>query len=298
MAAGARRLPTVVFCAAIAAACTKSPAGPSDPSSPTLLRGATVSAVDSTPIGGASVQVGAAYAVLSDANGLFQVDVGSAGTFPTNVTSNVAVQHRTSVTGPSADRVRVSLIPLSFDLNAFDQMFRTANARLQRWTTQPALVVVTRTMAFNRASASQFTTVDDQMTDDEVAQLIAHVTEGLTILTGGTYSTFASVDSERPGVGETVTVTRTGKIVVGRYTGVSGFSDIIGYGTWQEQSDGTVTGGSMFLDRDFDRNDARRRLLRIHELGHAPGNVDPDTDPGPVAHGSRYVEGRWAPRIP
>ena len=27
----------------------------------------------------------------------------------------------------------------------------------------------------------------------------------------------------------------------------------------------------MYLDRDFDRGDARRRLLRIHELGHALG---------------------------
>jgi hypothetical protein len=27
----------------------------------------------------------------------------------------------------------------------------------------------------------------------------------------------------------------------------------------------------MFLDRDFDRNDSRRRLLRMHELGHALG---------------------------
>ena len=27
----------------------------------------------------------------------------------------------------------------------------------------------------------------------------------------------------------------------------------------------------MFLDRDFDKNDNRRRLLRIHELGHALG---------------------------
>ena len=27
----------------------------------------------------------------------------------------------------------------------------------------------------------------------------------------------------------------------------------------------------MYLDRDFDRDDNRRRLLRIHELGHALG---------------------------
>ena len=27
----------------------------------------------------------------------------------------------------------------------------------------------------------------------------------------------------------------------------------------------------MYLDREFDQSDARRRLLRIHELGHALG---------------------------
>jgi hypothetical protein len=88
----------------------------------------------------------------------------------------------------------------------------------------------------------------------------------------------------------------------------------------------------MFLDRDFDKDDPRRRLLRIHELGHAHGymhvnsrtsimnpsvgpeptdfdraaaivafqrpvgNVSPDTDPGVVGLHSRSLtfEGvRW-----
>lgn len=38
-----------------------------------------------------------------------------------------------------------------------------------------------------------------------------------------------------------------------------------------EQPDGSVTGGAVFLDHTFDREDSRRRLLRIHELGHALG---------------------------
>jgi hypothetical protein len=45
----------------------------------------------------------------------------------------------------------------------------------------------------------------------------------------------------------------------------------IGYGMWSEQPDGSIVGGAMYLDRAFDRDDNRRRLLRIHELGHALG---------------------------
>ncbi len=40
---------------------------------------------------------------------------------------------------------------------------------------------------------------------------------------------------------------------------------------WSEQPDGSIVGGAMYLDREFDRDDNRRRLLRIHELGHALG---------------------------
>ena len=73
------------------------------------------------------------------------------------------------------------------------------------------------------------------------------------------------------GGSERVSATRGGKIVVGRYTGVVNLANTIGYGRWSSTPDGEVVGGAMFLDRDFDKNDSRRRLLRIHELGHALG---------------------------
>jgi hypothetical protein len=326
---------SVSLAVALLAACAKSPSGPSDPSSGKLLQGRTVSAIDGTAAAGISVQVGPAWTVLTDANGYFQAEIGGPGTYTTDATGAAIVERRTMLSGPTTERVRLSLIPASFDLDAFNQLCRTANSRLQRWTTQPSLVIVASVMAFENTPDNMFKATSEQMSDDEVTQLRAHMTEGLSLLTGGTYTNYAAVDVERPASGDRVASERTGKIVVGRYSGVKGFSDVIGYGTWQEQSDGRVTGGSMYLERDFDKNDSRRRLLRIHELGHAlgylhvmtresvmnpaigpeptdfdraaarvafqrqPGNVSPDTDPGSVPFGqSLGGGGRWVPRIP
>jgi len=299
-----------------------------------MLQGQAVNAIDGSAEAGVSVQVGPAWAVMTDGNGYFQADVGAPGSYATTATGSAIVERRTSVNGPSADRVRVSLIPASFDLQAFNQLVRSANSRLQRWTTEPSLVIVATAMAFKADSGSESTAISDQMSDDEVSQLVAHLTEGLTLLTGGTYTRFAAIDIERPASGDRVMSKRSGTIVVGRYSGIGSFSETIGFGTWQEQSDGRVTGGSIFLDRDFDRNDGRRRLLRIHELGHAlgylhittrtsvmnpaigpeptdfdrvaanlafqrpPGNVSPDVDPGPVALGLSERPSRWATLIP
>jgi hypothetical protein len=304
-----------------------------------MLQGQAVSAVDGTAEAGVSVQVGPAWAVMTDSNGYFQADVGAPGSYATRVTGASIVERRTTLNGPSSDRVRLSLIPSTFDLQAFDQLARTNNARLQRWTTQPALVVVATTMAFNNGTSTNFVASTEQMTTAEVDQLIADMTEGLAILTGGVYTRFAAVDIERPQAGATVQAARDGKIVAGRYTGISAgpfgsTHETIGYGIWQEQPDGRVTGGSMFLDRNFDHDDSRRRLLRIHELGHAlgymhvmtrtsimnpsigpepsdfdrvaagiifqrsPGNVTPDTDPAPSAFGLSERSGRWVRPVP
>jgi hypothetical protein len=167
------------------------------------------------------------------------------------------------------------------------------------------------------------------LTDAEVALLIAHLNEGLSLLTGGTYTSFAEVKVERPASGERTSVARAGAIVVGRYNGVQTFARTIGYGRWAENTDGSVVAGAMFLDHGFDKNDDRRRLLRIHELGHAlgqlhvesrtsimnpsvgpepqefdrqaaiiafqrsPGNVSPDTDPGSTGRSTTWNI-RWA----
>jgi hypothetical protein len=322
-------LPILATLIAAAGGCTGSSTGPSDPSPDRMLEGITVSALDGAPAAGLSVQVGSAPKVTTDAAGRFTTEISGPGDYAAVVTGAAIVERRTMVTGPSSAPARLSLMPASFDVRAFDEMFRTANARLQRWTAPPALVVLASVMNY-RGEADEFAATSEQLTDDEVSQLVSHLTEGLILLTGGTYTSFAEVKVERPASGERTSVARTGAIVVGRYNGILTFASTIGYGRWAENPDGSVVGGAMFLDRGFDKGDERRRLLRIHELGHAlgqlhvetrtsimnpsvgpeptefdrqagivafqrpPGNVSPDTDPGAAGRNTMWSSVRWA----
>lgn len=254
----------------VLAACGGSPSTPTEAPSARALLGQAVNAVNGSGVPGVSVHVNSLWPVVADNSGMFSVDVGS-GTHRIRLNAGSFVDRDTTLAGPSAERVRLSLIPAEFDLEAFDEMFRTANARLQRWVTPPALVVLGTVMEYRNDAGDEYEATGDQLSDDEVSQTVAHLTEGLALLTGETFTNFASVTVERPEAGTQVAVTRTGRIVVGRYRGISTLANTIGYGQWSELSDGTVVGGSMFLDREFDRDDARRRLLRIHELGHALG---------------------------
>lgn len=258
-------LMTVLAAAAIG--CT-SPSGPSE--SGDLLRGQTVSAVDGVARPGVSVQVGGARAVTTDANGYFAAPVGSVGDHETLVRDSGSVERLTVLNGPSGSVARLSLIPSTFDLVAFDEMFRSEAAGLQRWTRAPSLVVIASVMQY-QSNAETFTATDERMTDEEVTRMIGDLTEGLSLLTGGTFTSFSAVEVERPESGEKRSTRRSGQIVVGRYRGIVSLAGTIGYGQWLIQEDGTVIGGSMYLDREFDKDDERRRLLRIHELGHTLG---------------------------
>jgi Matrixin len=299
-----------------------------------MLVGQTVSAIHGTVAAGMSVRVGHARVVTSDISGNFDTDISEQGTYTTTVTGNGYVERDTALEGPGAQRLRVSLIPASFDLSAFNQMCRTAHSRLQRWTTRPSLVVLGSIMSYRGSIGFDYTATSERLSDDETSEIVAHLTEGLSLLTGGTYTSFASTEIVPLQGGDRVSMARTGKIVVGRFTGIlSGLGETIGYGTWQEQADGAVVGGMMFLDRDFDRNDSRRRLLRIHELGHAlgylhvttqssimnpsigpepsefdrnaatiafqrlPGNTSPDVDP-PATSRAFSINARWANLVP
>jgi hypothetical protein len=289
-----KRAFAVAMCLAAAACGGSSKSNPTAPETPRVLQGRAVSAIDGSALGAVDIQVGDRPATQTDPNGNFQVDVDGPGLFPTTVKGSPIVERHTSITGPSGDRTRLALIPATFDLDAFNEMFRgsDSHSRLQRWTTAPALVVVASAMKFNDANTDRYEASTDRLTDSEVSALVSHLKEGLTLLTAGTYSSFASVEIEHPASREMVNVQRVGKIVVGRYLGVQSDQQTIGYGTWAEQPDGTVVGGTMWLDRDFDRDDARRRLLRFHELGHAlgynhvtvrPSVMNPAIGPEPTA---------------
>lgn len=248
--------------------------GGSSPSSPSngsgVLEGRTVSAIDGAGAAGISLEVGTRTTTADD-SGYFRVDVGKPSTFDLRARGNGIVERQSAIVGPGTEPARVSLIPRSFDLNAFDQMFRHNSGSLQRWTLRPTLVVLGSVMTYFNGDRDEYPATSDQLSDEEIEQLVAHVTEGLGILTAGTFTAFQSVEIERPAAGASVSVTRTGKIVIGRYSRTLIHANTVGLGQWALGADGSVRGGSVFLDNDFDKTDKRRRLLRIHELGHALG---------------------------
>jgi hypothetical protein len=257
--------------ALIAVACGGSPTAPSGGGAGQMVRGQTVSAVDGRSTANVTVQIGREPAVVTDGDGNFQVDGDGGSRLDAVFASSATVERRTTLRNSSSERVRVTLIPWSFDLTAFNEMFRASESGLQRWTTAPRLVIVASVMTYSPSFSTDFPATSEQLTDDEVSALAAHLREGLALLTGGAYTNFASVDVERPAAGTRVSTARAGTIVVGRYNGVVTFAQTIGFGQWAVDNDGSVTAGAMYLDRDFDRDDSRRRLLRIHELGHALG---------------------------
>jgi hypothetical protein len=262
----------LLACTAVSGCGGSTPASPDPVSSVSsfAFRGETVSAVDGRPIGRVSVTIGAQTAV-SDDNGRFDVRNLREGGETMVISGGGVVERRKSVTIPG-EVSRETLIPASFDLTAFDEMFR-GTGRLQRWTAAPALVVLGKVMQFeNFAAGERYHATSEQMTEAETTMLIEHLTEGLSLLTGGTFNSFASIAIENPASGAVVDTLRPGAIVVGRYRGVQTLANTIGFGRWAN-SGGTaeVTGGAIYLDRNYDRSSGDSRLLRIHELGHALG---------------------------
>lgn len=249
----------------------------SSPSAPTSAggtsqlsyRGETVSAIDGTPISGVAIKVGT-RAAISDDLGRFELTDLQDG--PATVTlSGASIVERRRNLAVTADLTKETLIPSSFDLEAFDEMFR-GTGQLQRWTSAPALVVLGSVMQYHGTAEDEYHATSTQLTDDEVALLIDHLTEGLSLLTGRRFTSFSSVVVERPASGVPASTLRTGAIVVGRYRGMLASANTIGLGRWATAGDNPqITGGAIYLEQSFDRAEESRRLLRIHELGHALG---------------------------
>jgi len=168
------------------------------------------------------------------------------------------------------NEIAVSMIPSTFHLDAYDELLRAP--RLQRWTSAPPLRVQTRTLQFIAVTQSDAAAIDEVMSDDDRLGLEADLSWALPQLTGNTFASFAGITRETIEVDGRMQVLNTGMITVARYAGLTAATGYWGYSRWQFRTDGTVIGGTIMLDRDFDRSGtATRRSLRAHELGHALG---------------------------
>ena len=245
------------------------PSGPSSPAATSSLQGTIVSALDGQPLAGVTVKIGS-HSAVSDAAGAYRLNDVAAG--QSEILTGTSIVERHTVVSADVGSVREAVIPMDFDLQAFDQMFR-GNGRIERWTSAPPLVVLTTVMNYETSfsDGQNYHATSEQLTDVETDVLISQLTDALALLTGNTFTAFASVERESAAAGALVDTLRPGKIVVGRYKGVQGLLNTIGFGRWATDASGQVAGGSIYLDRDYDKTSDKRKLLRTHELGHALG---------------------------
>ena len=173
-----------IFVCVLAAACSDS-GSPADPSSQRSVSGQTLSATDSAQAANVEIQIGNDANARSDASGFFTVEVGEPG-------RHAARLRLTTVDAP-ADGVRLSLIPNGFDLRAFDELARTANARLQRWTSQPSLVVLMSVMRYTSMGDTTSPATAERISDADADSMVADLSAALELLTAGTWSGFATV---------------------------------------------------------------------------------------------------------
>jgi hypothetical protein len=284
-----------------------------------FTNGRVVDALTAAGLGGVAMAGSGLSALPSGATGSFVIVGASGSSDPVSIafSGSGLVERHTQLRVPGPDAL-ISLIPTSFDLRAFDEMFRVP--QLLRWTDAPPLAIERRTLQFTSLSDVDFTALAESLTDGEVEDLSTDLTWALPQLTGNSFGAFASRSVQQAGEGSRVRFLTGGRITIARFAGLTAATSFWGYSRWQYRSDGAMTGGTIMLDRDFEKSGSPfRRSLRAHELGHAlgcnhvtarvsvmnsnartepndfdrsagrlafqrpPGNRSPDTDPDPYS---------------
>lgn len=244
---------------------------PPPPPQPTItLKGTTIDGVSDAVLSGVTVRIDGVGETVSGADGSFELAVDERQQVRgVMVSSSQTVERQTHlrVPGPPA---MLSLMPLSLDLAAFDQMFRGGGA-LMRWITAPAIVVQRRVLQFTNVSDTEYVATAEVMTDQEVDALLADLRWALPQLTGNAFQDFSGEERETALDGERVRVSRQGSIVVARFAGLQSATNFWGYGRWMTAG-GEVRAGIVMLDDGFENSGSPyRRALRAHELGHSLG---------------------------
>jgi hypothetical protein len=298
-----------------------------------VTNGHAIDALTQAAYPGLTVSIDGITTGATDASGGFTLNTDVALPTPRLAvfTGPGIVERRTNLKIPG-EQVSAKLISSSFDLASFNEMFRVP--MLLRWTTAPPLLIETRALQYTSPGAPDQTALADQMSDDEVAALVADLTWALPQMTGGAFSNFAGVTTRTSSEGAVSHLLNSGMITVARVVGLTQKDGYWGYSRWQFQSDGTIYGGMITIDRDFERSGSPyRRSLRSHELGHAlgynhvtlrpsvmnsaariepnafdldacrigfarpPGNRAPDADPSSISLNRRSLTLTWSPPI-
>lgn len=251
---------------------------PTAPTTPTgsgpVTNVRVVSMLGDQPVIGASA-IGTVRSTSSDAGGLMTIEAATAGRYSVRVSAAQFVTRTTAINVPGGD-ARLDLIPSSFDLVSFDQMFRgvTTGNRVAKWIAAPVLIVQRSGLLWANSPDERYLAEDERWTDAEVDGVIADLAFGLQTISAGVFPSFSAIRVEQAAAGTMVPVAQTGAIVVARYRALRGPSGdrIGGLGTTNIDAAGVIRGGILKVDRESELNSpSTTRRLRVHELGHTMG---------------------------
>jgi hypothetical protein len=184
---------------------------------------------------------------------------------------SASAQHRTLAAALVPSSTAPAVARDLGEAHAVGEMLRGAGGRERRWGEPPQLVVIRSVLQFDGVLQKDYAAVAESLAPGDAEEMAVHMSIGLDVLTGHAFATFAGIRYEDVEPGARVSVMRPGEIVVARFRGVRQALDAVGYGGRTTRPDGTITSGVVMLDSDYDRANPLRRLLRIHELGHALG---------------------------
>lgn len=239
---------------------------------PTLATsGRVFNASTQAGLAGITVKVDGLTPTVSEAGGLFTVSATqpAEGSRATRFEGPGILPRQAYLKVPG-DNASVSLIPSGFDLQAFNEMFRDPD--LRRWRSAPPLVIERSAVEFAGVEAVSAAATADVMTAAERDVLLGDFTWALPQLTGEVFPAFANVADQTTPEGAPVTLLKFGVITVVRVVGLYSSTGSWGYSRWMYETDGTVVGGLVMLDLEFERSGNQyRRSLHAHELGHALG---------------------------
>lgn len=242
-----------------------------------MVTGSVVSALDESS-GAANVAFTAAGTLVGrgDRRGTFAVGFHTSGMNRTTLTAGGFVERETDIAAPGSG-LRLSLIPSTFDLVSFNQMFRHqgltgAGPGLTRWAEPPGLVLERRVVEFTDVCASSYAAVDQLISGEDAGEILKDMRDGYELLTAGRLGPLASITTQQAETGAALSPRQAGRIVVMRGIGLTSKSGFWGYACWSTTADGAVTSGFIILDNDFERSPSPyHRSLRMHELGHTLG---------------------------
>lgn len=243
----------------------------SSPDPSVQVIGRAVDVLTGIGVAGVTVTGDGVTATPSDGGGRFSATASASGPNPRSVSLSGprVVERLTHLPVPGQDLI-VSLIAATFDLAAFDQMFR--DPVLRRWTTAPPIAIERRALEFTDVNMADGVAVEDVMTTDELDGLVDDLSWALPQLTGGRFMAFERVSHQSAEAGARVALLNIGQITVARVVGLEAATGRWGWGRWLYDESGAVMGGIVMLDRDVERRGGPYlRALRSHELGHALG---------------------------